>query len=440
MNLNSKYPLFSLLRHGLLLVCITGAHIRSGQADVIEALKSLSQPLDEGLKTLRERMAESTLVLLGEASHGTSEYYTQRGRISLDLIQQHGFRFVAVEGDWNSIYRLHLYVTGQTDPEGGAREIMRGFTRWPQWMWANEEFAHFVEELREWNLTREPEERAGLLGIDVYGFEDALRELPERLAGSHPDQAERVREHLRCFDRYRNDMGAYARASASRLVSPCANAATSVVRLIESLSEDDNPEHLLHLQQMAQVIQNAERHYSSMGRGGAVSWNHRASHFYETVERLLAFYGSEAQGIVWAHNTHIGDARATDMARAGHHNIGQLARQALGAERITAVGFGTRQGTLLAGRNWGGTRTVMTKPPAGPGSAEDLKFSAGEGDRVFFYEDAPEALFRPLGHRAAGVIYHPEREFPGNYVSTVLPERYDAFIFLETTQALTPVE
>lgn len=273
-----------------------------------------------------------------------------------------------------------------------------------------------------------------------FGFEDALRKLPERLAESLPDQADQAREHLRCFDPYRNDMGAYARASGNRLVSPCAHAATSVVRLIESLPEEEHSEQLLHLQQMAKVIQNAERHYSSMARGGAASWNHRASHFYETVERLLAFYGPEAQGIVWAHNTHIGDARATNMARTGQHNIGQLARQALGAERITAVGFGTREGTLLAGRNWGGTRTIMIKPPAGPGTAEDLKFLAGEGDQVFIYDDAAEALFRPLGHRAAGVIYHPEREFPGNYVATILPERYNAFIFLETTKALTPVE
>ncbi|MCC5844633.1 MAG: erythromycin esterase family protein [Verrucomicrobia bacterium] len=433
------------MRKRLLLLLIPLLHPAwSEDTAFIEALQSIARPLDEGMDPLVERLAESTLALMGEASHGTAEYYTLRGKISLRLIDEHGFRFVAVEGDWNAIHRLHRYVIGQTEPEGGAREIMGTFERWPQWMWANGEFADFVEALRTWNLKRPPEERAGLFGIDVYGMEDAVRALPDALEPVDPELAGHIREHLNCFLPYLEDMGAYARASRVGPLSPCGGAADAVLRRLtehaEAHAEDWNAEDRLHALQMAGVIQSAERHYRAMGWGGAVSWNHRATHFFETARNLLDHYGPEARGIVWAHNTHIGDARATAMARSGQHNIGQLAREALGRDRVAALGFGTRQGTLLAGRQWGGTRQEMTKPPARPGTAEDLKHRAAPGDSVFFFGDAPEALDRKVGHRAAGVIYHPEREYPGNYVPTRLADRYDVFIFLETTTALTPLK
>lgn len=425
----------------LMVVIALVSFIRADDAAFVEALREVSRPLDEGMDALVERLAEARMALMGEASHGTSEYYRMRGDLSLRLIREHGFRFVAVEGDWNAIHRLHLYATGQSDPEGGAQEIMRGFERWPQWMWANEEFAAFVEALREWNLEREPNERAGIHGIDVYGMEDALDALPVALEEKDPELAEQVRERLACFRPFRGDMGAYARASRVGPVSPCASAADAVVRLLNESAEAWSPEDRLHLLQMARVIQSGERHYRSMmGWGAAQSWNHRATHFFETTRHLLEHYGPESRGVVWAHNTHIGDARATDMARTRQHNIGQLAREALGREQVAALGFGTREGTLLAGRRWGGDRQKMTKPQARSGTAEDLKHQAGPGDRVFFFDDAPEVLARRVGHRAAGVIYHPEREYPGNYVPTSLSERYDVFVFLETTTALTPVE
>jgi len=423
----------------VLTVCIPLC-ARAEDAAFVEALREVSRPLEEGMDELVERLSRSTLALMGEASHGTSEYYRIRGDLSLRLIRDHGFRFVAVEGDWNAIHKLHLYVTGQTQPAGGAREIMRGFDRWPQWMWANEEFADFVEALREWNLPRQPAQRAGIHGIDVYGMEEALDELPAALEGLDVELAGRVRERLACFRPYRGDMGAYARATRLGPLSPCASAADAVLRLLNEASADWTPENRLHFLQMARVIQSAERHYRAMAWGGAASWNHRATHFFETARHLLAHYGPDAKGIVWAHNTHIGDARATDMAQSRQHNIGQLAREALGREQVAALGFGTRGGTLIAGRRWGGERQVMRKPPARPGTAEDLKHQAGPGDLIFFFNDAPGSLDRRVGHRAAGVVYHPEREFPGNYVPSSLTERYDVFVFLETTTALTPVD
>jgi erythromycin esterase len=418
--------------------------IRADDAAWMEALREVARPMDEGMDTLVERLSDTKLVLMGEASHGTSEYYRIRGDLSLRLVDEHGFRFVAVEGDWNSIHRLHRYVTGQTESEGGAREIMRTFDRWPQWMWANVEFAEFVEALRAWNLERPTEERAGLFGVDVYGMEDAIRELPGFLNAVVPGLGQAVGEQLDCFRPFLGDMGAYARAARTGPLSPCGGAADAVLRLIsehiEAHPDDWNSENRLHALQMARVIRSAERHYRTMGWGGATSWNHRATHFYETAENLLEHYGPDTRGIVWAHNTHIGDARATDMARGRQHNIGQLAREALGREQVAALGFGTREGTLLAGRQWGGARQTLTKPPARPGSAEDLMYRALSADAILFFDgDSPEILSETIGHRAAGVIYHPERE-AGNYVPTSLSERYDAFIFLPTTRALTPVE
>ncbi len=432
------------MKHAILFTafCICLA-ARGEDTAFLEALRALAQPLDDSRDALVERLAGADLVLMGEASHGTAEYYTLRGELSLRLLDEHGFRFVAVEGDWNSIHRLHRFVTGQTDPEGGARELMQGFDRWPQWMWANEEFADFVEALRAWNLQRPPEQRAGLFGIDVYGMEDAIRELPGHLEPVDPELAGRVRQSLDCFSRFLGNMGAYARAAQVGPLSPCGGAADGVLRRIRG-HIDDHPERwsdgdALHALQMARVIQSAERHYRTMAWGGAASWNHRATHFFETAQHLLEYYGPESRGIVWAHNTHIGDARANAMGQTGQHNIGQLAREALGPENVAALGFGTRQGTLLAGRQWGGPRQTLTKPPAPPGTLEDLKHRAAPGNHVFFLNDAPEVLEQTIGHRAAGVIYHPEREYPGNYVPTSLSRRYDVFIFLETTRALTPL-
>lgn len=423
-----------------LALLISPVDIFGGEADWIDAFRSVATPLEEAWEALMPRMAEASLVLLGEASHGTAEYYTLRGRISLGLIQNHGFRFVAVEGDWNAIHRLHRYVTGQNDPPGGAAAIMQTFTRWPQWMWANQEFADFVEALRDWNLERPFEQRAGLFGIDVYGFADAVNELPQALSATDPELAARIQPQLDCFRPFLNDMAAYARAARMGPLSPCAGAASAVLRLLETADLDWDAETRLHLLQMARVIHSAERHYRTMAWDGPDSWNHRASHFFETTQQLRKHYGEGSQGIVWAHNTHIGDARATDMSRFRQHNIGQLARETLGNENVFALGFATYQGTLLAGRQWGGTRLRMTKPRPPAGTAEFLKHQASPQNTLFDFRDAPEILQQQIGHRAAGVIYHPERENPGNYVPSALSLRYDALIFLPATTALTPMD
>ena len=411
-----------------------------GNEAYISALQTISQPLPQAEDALIERLAHARVVLMGEASHGTAEYYTMRAEYSRRLITEHGFNFVAVEGDWNSIYKLNEYVLGSRNPADGAREIMREFTRWPQWMWANEEFADFVEWLREHNSTLPPEKKAGVYGMDVYGMEDALQKLPEAVGSVDADLGIWISEQYAVFNPFIGNMHAYARVSAPPARAPGREPAAAVMEKLRERKDDFPHDLFMHFKKMALVVVNAEAHYRTMALRDASSWNNRARHFFEAVKRLMDYYGEDARGIAWAHNTHIGDARATDMARGGQFNIGQLARQHWGADHVAALGFGTHRGTVMAGRQWGGEREIMRLPEGQTGSLEDLMRQAAEGDHVFFLDDAPAVLNRPVGHRAAGVIYHPEREHMGNYVRTIFPQRYDLFVFIEETKTLTPVD
>jgi erythromycin esterase len=421
--------------------------LRSGAEEAVrETLGALARPLmtPEDLSPLIDRAAGTQLVLLGEATHGTSEFYTWRAEISKRLIEEKGFCFIAVEGDWAACYRLNRFVKDLPGAEPDAREIMRSFTRWPQWMWANEETLALVEWLRAFNRSRPPEERAGFYGMDVYGDEQALAGLLEKLQGLDASLAEDARALYGPFLPYAGDPGKYVRrlrAGGGSFEEGAASGRALLKARTRNLLEE-NPEARLHILQSALVIQNAEAHYRAMQQPGSSSWNARAGHFYESVERLMDHYGPGAQGLVWAHNTHIGDARATPMASSGDSNIGQTARMALGEKQVTAVGFGTWRGTVIAGRQWGAPPERMTLPPGGPGSYEELMNSLELDAALFIFDSGTDlsALDPPRGHRAVGVVYHPEREYPGNYVPTRLARRYDAFIFIRETAALKPVQ
>lgn len=411
-----------------------------------ESLQRLATPLHTpaDLDPLIGRADGVRLVLLGESTHGTSEFYTWRAEISRRLIAGQGFRFIAVEGDWASCYRLNRYVKGLPGAEPDAREIMRSFSRWPQWMWANEETLALVEWLREYNAGLPFEERVGFYGMDVYGGDEAIGRLFEKLQDRDRELAEELQALYGSFLPYAGDPGRYAqrlRAGSPSFQTEAAQARQLLKQRLGSPGEDD-PLARLNLLQSAQVIQNVEAHYRAMLRPGSLSWNIRADHFYATVERLMHHYGTDSRGVVWAHNTHIGDARATTMAADGQRNIGQVAREALGSDRVLAVGFGTGQGTVIAGRNWGSPAERMTIPPGGPGSYEEL-MSRLDLDAVLLMLDEGadcSGLAMPRGHRAIGVVYHPEREYPGNYVPTLLTRRYNAFIFIRETKALAPIQ
>ncbi len=412
----------------------------------IRVLRELAYPLSDpaDLDPLLDRIENTRLVLLGEASHGTSEFYAWRAEISKRLIEEKGFNFIAVEGDWASLYRLNRYVKWMDDEAGSAHEIMRTFDRWPPWMWANEETAELIEWMRAFNEDRPFEERVGFYGMDVYGEDLAKRQVLERLQEVDADLAEEIEALYACFDRYDGNMHDYARAVAFGADS-CAQAVMRAhQKLQEAAAELSGRKYyeFFAIQHNAKVVKNAERHFRLMATEGPQSWNARVDHFFATVDLLMDLYGDGARGVAWAHNTHIGDARATAMGNQGQRNIGQIARERMGADDVVAVGFGTHRGTVQAGRAWGGDMETMRVPPGRADSVEDLMHQLGKEQVLFIFDDrvdlSPWMTVR--GHRAIGVIYHPEREHMGNYVPTILARRYDAFIFIDETRALQPVD
>lgn len=397
---------------------------------------------ESSLSPLIKAAGNKKAVLLGEASHGTSEYYLWRQKISRRLIEEKGFSFILIEGDWPASFALNLYVKGKVSQEIGAF-LRQNYQRWPRWMWANQEVAGFIEWLREYNLGLPPKKRVGFYGMDVYSLQESAELVQDFLAGLKEDQAVELSRNYDCFAVFDYDGFAYGKAAAQRGFS-CREKSAEVLEFFKQdpfgLAEKD-PYLFWNLKINALVVKNAERYYrlAVLGRGG---WNSRVYHMKDVFAKVFQFYSKEAKGIVWAHNTHIGDARATAMEQRGQVNIGQLARQDLGPENVFNVGFGSYEGEVVAGRNWGFPFEVVPVPPAKRGSLE-WALSFVEEDKFFLIFDqadkVKEILGRPYGHRAIGVVYDPVKEHLGNYVPTVLPNRYDAFLFFQKTQGLSPL-
>ncbi len=386
------------------------------------------------------------LVLLGESTHGTHEYYAWRAKISRWLIQEAGYRFLAVEGDWEAIDALNRYVKHFPSAGENARTILLDFERWPQWMWANEEFAELAEWIREWNADLEPEKRVGIHGIDVYGWGDSVEQLPVYLESLRENWGAEAREALEALNAMEGDMFQFQRRAILGRVSTEdeVEAILHALREGEDTFRKDNPKSFLLAKQSTGLIRQAKRHMRGSVHGGAASWNPRAENFMDTVERLLAHYGDDARGVVWAHNTHIGDGRHTPMAEQGMVNIGQLARERLGAETCLIIGFTSYRGEVMAGREWGARREVMTKPTARDGSFDAwLREALAQRESAVFIpleQSRADPVLRRFGmQRAIGVTYNPEQDFRANYVPTVLPLRYDALIFFYETRALKPL-
>ena len=415
-----------------------------GTAELADRVAEISRPLDEteDLEPLLGRIGDARCVLLGEASHGTSEYYRWRARISERLIREKGFSFIAVEGDWPDCYRVNRYVKEYPDSGESAREALRAFERWPTWMWANEEVVELTEWLRRHNEGLPERERVGFYGLDVYSLWASLQGVIGYLERVDPDVVEIARRAYRCFEPYGENAQEYARATAF-VPTSCED---EVVSLLSELRRKipeypDDPEARFDAEQNTLVVRGAEAYYRAMVHGGASSWNVRDRHMAETLERLMRHYGPESKAVVWEHNTHIGDARFTDMANSGMVNIGQLLRERRGEEDVVLVGFGSHRGGVIAATGWGAPMQGMRVPPAREGSWEDVLHRASEENKLLISTDLAEedGFFEPLGHRAIGVVYDPARERYGNYVLTVLPRRYDAFVYLDETRALQPL-
>lgn len=396
------------------------------------------------LDSLLDWIGDSQFVLLGEASHGTHEYYTWRAAISKRLIEEKGFRFIAVEGDWPDCYRLNRYIKHYADSGENAVSVLKAFNRWPTWMWANWEIVALVEWLRKYNNARPTDKKVGFYGLDVYSLWESLDCIAKYLDKNDMNSRQAVKAAIECFAPYGDREGqAYGKAS---LIVPsiCED---EVVKLLVEIRRSvgtfypRDTEKALNLEWNARVILDAEKYYRAMVRSGVDSWNIRDKHMADTLDNLVDYYGKDTKAIIWEHNTHIGDARATDMARSGMFNVGQLMNQYYGSDNVFPVGFGSYGGTVIAGSEWGETAQKMKVPDAQPGSWEDMLHSMGAKDRLLLMDEQLKQAMgqRVIAHRAIGVVYDPSYERYGNYVPSKMPHRYDAFIYLDKTKALHPL-
>jgi erythromycin esterase-like protein len=414
-------------------------------SDLLTSVRRISRPLREeaDLTPLIDRIGTARVVLLGEASHGTHDYYTWRAAISRRLIEEKGFRFIGVEGDWPDCYHINRYVKHYPDSGDQALDVLDTFQRWPTWMWANEEIAELAEWLRGHNDRQPEEQRVGFYGLDVYSLWDSLYQIMGYLQRTDAAALEAARRAFRCFEPYGEDAHEYSRATAF-VPASCQQEVVELLRKvradIRAHPGDGREEHFV-AEQNALVLQNAEAYYRTAIRNDEESWNIRDRHMAQTLERLLGYHGPDARAIVWEHNTHIGDARFTDMSDSGMMNLGQLVRERHGEQEAALVGFGSHRGSVIAAAGWDEEMETMPVPEAREESWEEVLHRVEPANRLLFFERGAggSVLNGWRGQRAIGVVYHPEYEHLGNYVPTVLPRRYDAFLFLDQTEALRPL-
>lgn len=435
-----NYTLLILLV-GTLLSC-SGNNYRNmeGQEAEIPAAAIRALESEEDLDVLLNQIGDARIVLLGESSHGTSEFYTWRAAISKRLIEQKGFDMIAVEADWEDAYAINKFIRG-TSQYTTATDALQEFDRWPEWMWANREIADFTEWLRTYNM-RSDEADAGFYGLDVYGIWESLDAVTRYLDENHPGSLELAHAVRDCFEPYQGDESAYARATLDSSVN-CEPVISALYEAIEALISEDNDlsREEFNLLQNAAVVANAETYYRTAVRSNATSWNVRDLHMMGTINRLLEQEGPDSRIIVWEHNTHVGDARATDMADAGMVNVGQLVREEYGEDHVHITGFGTYRGEVLAAPQWGARSRVMRVPRAMKNSWEWILHQHAPADKIILMNQLSQNPYyqQRIGHRAIGVVYDPDQE-SGNYVPSVLPERYDTFIFIDESDALQPLD
>ena len=394
------------------------------------------------LDPLMERIGDAKYVLLGEATHGTHEYYTWRAEITKRLIKEKGFNFVAVEGDWPDAYKINRWVKGYPDAGGSITDVLEQFKRWPTWMWSNWEIAALANWMRIYNKPLSSEKKTGFYGLDVYSLWESMELIVDYLEKEDPSTAVYAKRAVDCFEPH-GEEDSYG-AALSSLEPDCKEAVVNLLKEVRLKAPlyDHDPEAGFNTEMNALVAKNAEKYYSAMSSSRDDSWNVRDLHMVETLNSLMNFHGPEAKVIVWEHNTHIGDARFTDMADDGLLNVGQLVREQQKAEDVVLVGFGSYKGSVIAGRMWGGKMQEMEVPPAKENSVEEMLHSDSAEDKLLIFNDnssLKERFKKWLPHRAIGVVYHPSSE-RGNYVPTKLSSRYDAFLYLDKTKALHPLQ
>jgi len=407
-------------------------------ADTVNQIEEASHLLTNAqeLNSLMDEIGDAKYVLLGEATHGTHEYYTWRMHFTKRLIAEKNFSFIAVEGDWPDCYRVNRYIKGYQDAGQDAVDVLHAFNRWPTWMWANWEMVALTEWLHKYNNRLPSAKKIGFYGLDVYSLWESMEAITKYLEKTDPMALKSVIKAMECFEPYNVREGFSYADRKYGLSESCEQEVETMLSNIRNRMTMYNTDHeaVFSAEQNALVAVNAERYYQVMMRGGEASWNIRDRHMSETLNRLMDFHGKDAKVIVWEHNTHIGDARATDMKKSGLINVGQLVKEEHDKEGVVRVGFGSYEGSVMAAYHWGGEMEKMVVPKAKPGSWEHLLHETGAHNKLILSKDIKN-LKSPIGHRAIGVVYDPDYEF-GNYVPSVIPSRYEAFIFLDKTQAL----
>lgn len=400
---------------------------------------------------LLHRVGDARLVLLGEASHGTHDFYAIRADITRRLIAEKGFTAVAVEADWPDAHRVDRYVRAR-GRDATAVEALAGFQRFPQWMWRNEVVVEFAEWLRERNgALADGTRQAGFYGIDLYSLHSSMESVLAYLERTDPAAAARARLRYACFDHHGDDPQAYGYGAAFDLESSCEE---EVVRQLVELRErafeaahaEDRAaaDELFSAAQNARLVTNAERYYRSMFARRVSSWNLRDTHMAETIDELLDHLsdGAPARLVVWAHNSHLGDARATQMGKDGELNVGQLVRERHGGDAVL-VGFTTHAGTVTAADDWDAPARRKRVRPSMPGSWERVLHDTGV---PAFYLDLhadrslADAARETLLERAIGVIYRPDTERWSHYFEAELSAQFDAVIHVDETRAVQPLE
>ena len=417
-------------------------------AGVVQREARWFEPSADGMGPLLDAIGNAGLVLIGEATHGTHEFSRTRAELTKALISRQGFNLVAVEADWPDAYRVNRWVR-HASSETSAETALDDFTRFPRWMWRNRDVVDFLQWLRTHNAAMAESQRAGFYGLDLYSLHASIDAVLSYLRKIDPDAAERARYRYGCFEDFGEDPQAYGYAARIGLSRSCED--DVIEQLVElraaAYAGRDGriaaDEHFF-AEQNARLVRNAEEYYRSMFGGRVESWNLRDTHMMETLEALLAHVrqtAGDARAVVWAHNSHLGDARATDMGQIGELNLGQLVRQTHGGQAFL-VGFTTHSGTVTAAANWDEPAQRKRVRPSIAGSYERLFHDTGMSRFLLLLREGParEALRDARLERAIGVIYRPESERLSHYFRARLSDQFDAVLHIDETSALEPLE
>lgn len=392
---------------------------------------------DQHLGVLLNEIGNASFVLLGEASAGTAECYSWRAAITRRLVEEKGFKIIAIEGGWPAAYAVNRFIKG--DSPYPAPPLDK-FNRWPAWKWANQETAAFTQWLRTYNGNQAPDLQVSFYGLEVYSLWESLESLREDFPQADPRTLAAIDQAWNCLGPYNRSETAYAQATKAG--GGCAGQLQELYAAIQNqLQAWPGPaEQALNVLQNAAIGINAHNYYLATVQSNLQSWKLREQHMMETIDRLVNQYGPEAKIVVWANNAQVGDARFSAMADGGMENLGQLVREKYKDKGVYLVGFGIYQGQVLAAEHWAGPARVMTVPAAQPGSWEALLHEQAPDNKLLLLQDwrRNSELTKSRGHRDIGPVYAPDQE-AGNYVPSNLPNRYDALLYLDKSQALQPL-